>query len=190
MSHSPCCHQLIWGFRKILLPWSCVAVCICFVTQGKVSVRQCWFKQRKVWVRLRSHKRGAGETVLAQEKGAKETAKSDGEQPPQWPQAFCTRSNLLANVSHMLWLSVCVCHKNVGSETTGLGFAAVVGHPVASPAAAIVWKPDQWQNLTQGPRCPCYGHVTPDVYGKCTKTRAHTNQKKHKCPAAVSTALH
>jgi len=53
-----------------------------------------------------------------------------------------------------------------------------------------VWKPDQWQNLTWGPRCPCCGHVTPDIYGKCTKTRAHTNQKKHKCPTAVSTALH
>jgi len=50
-----------------------------------------------------------------------------------------TRSNLLASVSHMLQLSVClcVCHKNMGSAMVRLGTLTAVEHLVASPTTAI-----------------------------------------------------
>jgi len=66
---------------------------------------------------------------------------------------FNTRSNLLASVSHMLQLCVCVClcvcvsvclcvclsvcRKNMGSAMVRLGTLTAVEHLVASPTTAI-----------------------------------------------------
>jgi len=58
-------------------------------------------------------------------------------------QKLCTRSNLLASVSHMLQLCVCVCvcvsvcRKNMGSAMARLGSLTAVERLAATPAAAV-----------------------------------------------------